>query len=207
MTHSFFQIMKHASIAALFFMAVLLGSLARAGDVDPAVMEKGKVQFMMCVACHGKQGEGTATAPPLAGSEWVMGPAENLIRIQLRGLRGPITVKGREYDIAGGMAPMAYQRDEQIAAVLTYVRQSFGNNAPAVEPAQVAALRGEVGKPQLTVADLVMPEGMTAVATAPASPSNKYANLDEDKSFPRWAVIGIIVALLAGLGLWLAKSK
>ena len=202
MIHSFFQIMKHAFIALIFSLCS-----ASANAVDPAVMEKGKVQFMMCVACHGKQGEGTAAAPPLAGSEWVMGPAENLIRIQLRGLRGPITVKGREYDIAGGMAPMAYQRDEQIAAVLTYVRQSFGNNAPAVEPAQVAALRDEVGKPQLTVADLVMPEGMTAVVTAPASPSNKYANLDEDKSFPRWAVIGIIVALLAGLGLWLAKSK
>ena len=186
-------------------MAVLLGSLACANAVDPAVMEKGKIQFMMCAACHGKEGEGTAAAPPLAGSEWVMGPAENLIRIQLRGLRGPIMVKGREYDIAGGMAPMAYQRDEQIAAVLTYVRQSFGNNAPAVEPAQVAALRDEVGKPQLTVADLVPHGG--AVPASPAAPSNKYANLDEDKSFPRWAVIGIIVALLAGLGLWLAKSK
>jgi hypothetical protein len=46
-----------------------------------------------------------------------------------------------------------------------------------------------------------------AVPASAASPSNKYANLDEDKSFPRWAVIGIIVALLAGVGLWLAKSK
>jgi mono/diheme cytochrome c family protein len=207
MIHSFFQIMKHAPIYALFCMAVLFGSLARANAADPAVMEKGKIQFMMCAACHGKEGEGTAAAPPLAGSEWVMGPAENLIRIQLRGLRGPITVKGREYDIVGGMAPMAYQRDEQIAAVLTYVRQSFGNNASAVEPSQVAALRSEVGKPQLTVADLIMPEGMVAVSTAPAAPSNKYGNLDEGESFPRWAVIGIIVVLLAGLGLWLAKSK
>lgn len=205
MIHSFFQIMKHASIAALFCMAVLFGSLARANAVDPAVMEKGKIQFMMCAACHGKEGEGTAAAPPLAGSEWVMGPAENLIRIQLRGLRGPITVKGREYDIAGGMAPMAYQSDEQIAAVLTYVRQSFGNNAPAVEPAQVAALRSEVGKPQLMVADL-MPHGAAVPASAAPS-SNKYANLEEGESFPRWAVIGIIVVLLAGLGLWLAKSK
>jgi mono/diheme cytochrome c family protein len=199
--------MKHASFAALFCMAVLSASLACAKDVDPAVMEKGRIQFMMCAACHGKEGEGTAAAPPLAGSEWVMGPAENLIRIQLRGLRGPITVKGREYDIAGGMAPMAYQSDEQIAAVLTYVRHSFGNNAPVLEPAQVAALRGEVGKPQLTVADLVMPEGVISVATAPAAPSNKYANLDEGGSFPRWAVIGIIVVLLAGVGLWLTKSK
>jgi len=207
MIHTFFQIMKHVFIPSLFCVAVLLGSLARANAVDPAVTEKGKIQFMMCAACHGKEGEGTAAAPPLAGSEWVMGPAENLIRIQLRGLRGPITVKGREYDISGGMAPMAYQSDEQIAAVLSYVRQSFGNNAPAVEPAQVAALRDEVGKPQLTVADLVMPEGMVAVDTVPAAPLNKYANLDEDASFPRWAVIGIIIALLAGLGLWLAKSK
>jgi mono/diheme cytochrome c family protein len=194
--------MKFAIIALIFSLCS-----ARADVVDPALMEKGKIQFMICAACHGQQGEGTAAAPPLAGSEWVMGPAENLIRIQLRGLRGPITVKGREYNIAAGMAPMAYQRDEQIAAVLTYVRQSFGNNAPAVEPAQVTALRSEVGKPQLTVADLIMPEGMAATATAPAAPSNKYANLDEGESFPRWAVIGIIVALLTGVGLWLAKSK
>ena len=202
MIHSYFPIMKPAFIALIFSLCS-----ASANVVDPAVLEKGKIQFMICAACHGQQGEGTAAAPPLAGSEWVMGPAENLIRIQLRGLRGPITVKGREYDIAAGMAPMAYQRDEQIAAVLTYVRQSFGNNAPAVEPAQVATLRGEVGKPQLTVADLVKPEGMVAVATAPAAPSNKYANLDEGESFPRWAVISLIVALLTGLGLWLAKSK
>jgi hypothetical protein len=54
------------------------------------------------------------------------------------------------------------------------------------------------------VADLV-PHG--GAVPASAAPSNKYANLDEGKSFPRLAVIGIIVALLAGLGLWLAKSK
>lgn len=201
MNHSFFQSMKSASFIALIFFFCLVSVRA-----DPAVMEKGKIQFMLCAACHGQQGEGTAAAPPLAGSEWVMGPAENLIRIQLRGLRGPITVKGREYDIAGGMAPMAYQNDDQIAAVLTYLRQSFGNNAPAVEPAQVEALRGEVGKPQLSVADLIKPEGMNAVTPTPAS-TNKYANLDEGESFPRWAVIGIIAALLAGVGLWLAKSK
>jgi len=199
--------MKSAFNFVWFCTAVLFGLPAFANAEDLALMEKGKVQFMLCAACHGQQGEGTAAAPPLAGSEWVMGPAENLIRIQLRGLRGPITVKGRDYDIAGGMAPMAYQNDDQIAAVLTYLRQSFGNNASAVEPSQVAALRGEVGKPQLTVADLIMLEGMAATTNKPATPSNKYANLDEGESFPRWAVIGIIAALLAGLGLWLAKSK
>lgn len=125
--------------------------------IDPAVMELGKAQYMLCAACHGQNAEGTPIAPPLAESEWVTGPASNLIRIQLRGLTGPITVKGTEYNFPGGMVAMAYQTDEQIAAVLTYVRNSFGNKAPAVKPEQVAALRSEVGKPQLTVEDLVKP--------------------------------------------------
>jgi quinoprotein glucose dehydrogenase len=124
---------------------------------DPAVMKSGKQQFIVCGACHGQSGEGTAAGPPLAGSEWVNGPAENLIRIQLRGLMGPVQVKGREYNIPGGMAALAFQNDEQIAAVLTYVRNSFGNAAPPVPAAAVSALRGEVGKPQLTAADLISP--------------------------------------------------
>jgi hypothetical protein len=86
-----------------------------------------------------------------------MGPVSNLIRIQLRGLTGPITVKGTEYNFPGGMAAMAHQSDAEIAAVLTYVRNSFGNKGSAVKPEQVTALRSEVGKPQLTVEDLVQP--------------------------------------------------
>jgi mono/diheme cytochrome c family protein len=125
--------------------------------VDPAVMEIGKVQYMVCAACHGQNGEGGPIAPPIAGSEWVTGPVSNLIRIQLRGLNGPITVAGKEYNFAVGMAAMSYQTDEQIAAVLTYIRNNFGNKASAVKPEQVAALRSEVGKPPLTVADLIQP--------------------------------------------------
>jgi mono/diheme cytochrome c family protein len=124
---------------------------------DPAVMAIGKVQFMICAACHGQDAMGGPAGPPLAGSEWVNGPVSNLIRIQLRGLQGPIKVKGTEYNFPGGMAPMAYQTDEQIAGVLTYVRNTFGNKAPAVKPEQVAALRSEVGKPQLTAAELTQP--------------------------------------------------
>jgi mono/diheme cytochrome c family protein len=125
--------------------------------IDPAVMEMGKVQFMVCAACHGQNGEGGPIAPPLAGSEWVHGPVSNLIRIQLRGLQGPITVKGTVHNFPAPMAPLAYQTDEQVAAVITYVRNSFGNKASAVKPEQVAALRSEVGKPMLTEQDLVKP--------------------------------------------------
>jgi quinoprotein glucose dehydrogenase len=124
-------------------------------NVDPAVMAAGKQAFMTCMACHGANAEGTVIAPPLAQSNWVNGPVENLIRIQLRGLQGPITVSGKKYAPPAPMMALPHQTDEQIAAVLTYVRNSFGNSAPAVTPEQVKALRGEVGKPMLTEADLV----------------------------------------------------
>ena len=128
--------------------------------LDPAVMELGKAQYVLCTACHGADGNGLPNlGPPLAGSEWVLGPVQNLIRIQLRGLTGPITVKGVEYNPPAPMAPMSYQTDEQLAAVLTYVRNSFGNKASPVTPEQVKALRGEAGKPFLTVDDLIPPGG------------------------------------------------
>lgn len=127
--------------------------------IDPAVMEIGKTQFLVCGACHGQNGEGVEGAgPPLANSEWVTGPVSNLVKIQLRGLKGKIVVAGKEYEFVAGMAPMAYQTDEQIAGVLTYIRNSFGNKAPAVTPEQVAPLRGEVGKPQIDVSELIQPK-------------------------------------------------
>lgn len=125
--------------------------------IDPAVMAIGKTQYVTCSACHGANGEGGPIGPPLAESEWVNGPVSNLIRIQLRGLTGPITVNGKEYNFPAPMAPLNYQTDEQIAAVLTYVRNNFGNKASAVTPDQVKALRSEVGKPMLTQADLIKP--------------------------------------------------
>jgi mono/diheme cytochrome c family protein len=125
--------------------------------VDEKLMEAGKGQYLVCGACHGQNGEGTPIAPPLAGSEWVTGPISNLIKIQLRGLQGPISVAGKEYNQPGGMAPLSYQTDEQIAGVLTYIRNSFGNKASGVKPEQVTALRSEVGKPQVTVEELTKP--------------------------------------------------
>ncbi|MBB5353804.1 mono/diheme cytochrome c family protein [Haloferula luteola] len=123
---------------------------------DAAVMEKGKQAFMLCAACHGLNGEGGPVGPPLAGSDWVAGPVSNLIRIQMRGLEGPITVAGKEYNFPAPMAPMgAASSDEDVAAVLTYVRNSFGNTAPPVSAEQVKMLRSEVGKPALKQADLI----------------------------------------------------
>jgi len=184
-----------------------------AASIDPAVLKTGKQQFMICGACHGQNGEGTAAAPPLAGSEWVSGPAENLIRIQLRGLQGPIHVKGQEYTMPGGMAALAYQTDEQIAAVLTYVRNSFGNSAPAVSPAAVTALRNEVGKPQLNARELAAPvaappgpEAKTVGAGAPASPTSKYDHLAPESSLTKWIALAAVLGVLAVLAHVLRKK-
>ena len=171
-------------------------SPADTAGVDPAFLKSGKQQFMICAACHGQGGEGTAAAPPLAGSEWVNGPEDHLIRIQLRGLRGPISVKGQEYNITGGMAALAYQSDEQIAAVLSYVRSSFGNSAPAVSPAAVAALRGEAGKPQLAAADFTpLTPRETALTTG------KYDSIAPPNSsgYLKWIALGIGILIVLGV--------
>jgi mono/diheme cytochrome c family protein len=131
--------------------------LAEAVPIDPAQMEIGKAQYLVCAACHGQNGEGGLAGPPLAGSEWVTGPVSNLVRIQLRGLKGPIEVAGKVYDFPAGMMALSYQTDEQVAGVLTYIRNSFGNKASAVKPEEVQALRSEVGQPQVTVQDLIKP--------------------------------------------------
>lgn len=127
--------------------------------IDPAVMEAGKTEYALCQACHGPDGNGVpGLAPPLAGSEWVMGPVENPIRITLRGLGGPIKVKGVDYNLPAPMMAVAHLSDAQLASVLTYVRNSWGNKASAVTADQVKAFRGEVGRPALQASELKAPQ-------------------------------------------------
>ena len=89
--------------------------------------------------------------PPLAGSEWVNGSPERVIRIVVYGLKGEVHVKGTTFNAAAmpvfGQVPgSAYSwSDDKIAAVLTYIRQEWGNKAPAITPEQVAAVRTSVG--------------------------------------------------------------
>jgi mono/diheme cytochrome c family protein len=94
-----------------------------------------------CAACHQPAGEGNGeTYPPLAGSEWVTGHDGRLVRIILHGLTGEIEVEGQTY--AGVMPPWgAMLKDEEVAAVATYIRSSWGNKATAVTAAAVAQIR------------------------------------------------------------------
>ncbi len=107
--------------------------------------EIGKRLFLAnCAACHQPTGLGLPNVyPPLAGSEWVQGPEERLIRIPLDGVSGPITVKGEHFN--NTMPPFGpVLRDEQIADVLTYVRSEWGNKAPAVSADKVKEVRAAV---------------------------------------------------------------
>ena len=102
-----------------------------------------KVFDTTCIACHQANGLGVpGQYPPLVATEWATGNEERMIRIVLHGLNGPITVEGKEYNNV--MAPLgAALRDEQIANVLSYVRASWGNSAPAVQPETVAKVRAD----------------------------------------------------------------
>jgi mono/diheme cytochrome c family protein len=97
-----------------------------------------------CVTCHQKDGKGLPNAgfPPLAGTKWVSGNEDRLIKVVLNGLHGPIEVAGTKYRGDVPMTPFgAMLKDEELAAVLTYVRNSFGNKAAAVLPEKVAQVR------------------------------------------------------------------
>ena len=101
----------------------------------------GASEYNICATCHQLDGKGLPNLyPPLAGSELLNGPAEKPIAIILHGLTGPVKVAGAEYNNI--MMPWGQAlSDEQIAAILTYERSSWGNTAGAVTADEVAAVR------------------------------------------------------------------
>lgn len=107
----------------------------------PAELAPGKkVYDQFCKACHMDDGSGVqAMNPPLNGTDWVVGDKERLIKVVLNGLNEPVEIKGEIYQNV--MAPHNFLDDRQIADVLTYIRQSFGNDASAIEASEVAAVR------------------------------------------------------------------
>ncbi len=111
-----------------------------------ADLSRGKAVYEnLCGLCHNNDGSGKpGQAPPFVNSEWVLGSPNRMIRIPLAGLAGPVQVNGQTWNLA--MPAMgAALPDDDLAAVLTYIRQSWGNKASAITPEQVKAVRTEVG--------------------------------------------------------------
>jgi mono/diheme cytochrome c family protein len=99
-----------------------------------------KVYDSVCLACHMADGSGVpGMHPPLIETEWVNGDKERLIEITLNGMSGKIEVNGETYNSI--MPPHSHLSDKQIADVLTYIRQSFGNNAGAITVEEVQKVR------------------------------------------------------------------
>ncbi len=129
----------------LALLVIAAGCSQPSGDNEPVaitdpVMARGEgVYFANCVACHLPKGTGLEGAfPPLAGSDYLADRGK-VVSTVLYGNDGPITVNGVQYN--GVMPGFAYLSDEEIAAVITYVFGSWGNDLPEVSPEDVAAVR------------------------------------------------------------------
>jgi mono/diheme cytochrome c family protein len=122
------------------------GAVVDKGPPDPMVVGK-RVFTQYCVVCHQTTGLGVAGQfPPLVASEWVVPSGwhgdNHLVKVVLNGLQGPVVVKGENYNNA--MAPWGgVLKDDQVAAVLTYIRNEWGNSAPPITPEFVAKIREE----------------------------------------------------------------
>jgi mono/diheme cytochrome c family protein len=110
-------------------------------EAQKALFELGRQQYaLVCAQCHQPDGKGQdGKAPSLRNSRFVLGPDKRLIRIVLHGMRGPVMVDGKEWNM--DMPSWAAMNDEQIAGVLTYVRREWGHEAAAVNPADVHSIR------------------------------------------------------------------
>ena len=106
-----------------------------------ASIARGKqVYLQVCLACHQVDAGGVqGMTPTLVKTTYVLGPKTPLIKIVLNGMTGAVTINGDDFHNV--MAPHSDLTDQQIADVLTYVRNNFGNKASAVTAAQVKAVR------------------------------------------------------------------
>ena len=149
-------------VALLGAAIVPNGGASAQGAVKPApsatqTRTGAQIFSTTCAACHQAHAEGTDVYPPLAGSEWVNGADNRLVRIILHGLNGEVEVQGNVYN--GAMPAWGpSMSDAEIAAVATYIRSNFGNKAPPVDVATVSQARAEhaTRKTPWTVAELLL---------------------------------------------------
>jgi nitrite reductase (NO-forming) len=100
-----------------------------------------------CSTCHQGNGEGLPDVfPPLAKSDYLMKDKERAIDVVLNGLTGKVTVNGKDYNSV--MPPMSQLTNDEIANILTYVTNEWGNSGPAVTPGEVAKVRALTKRPE-----------------------------------------------------------
>jgi uncharacterized protein len=122
---------------------IVSSAIVRTHRPDPTIHARGlEIYNKTCIACHGPEGKGVPLAfPPLDGSSRLVGNPDLPIRAVLHGLQGPVEAGGATFNNI--MAPLAELNDRDVADVLTYVRQSWSNDAPAVSAGEVAKTRAK----------------------------------------------------------------
>jgi mono/diheme cytochrome c family protein len=125
----------------LFFSAVISSFAVQEQPLPKGSMERGKkVYETYCLTCHQADGTGVPRLnPPLVKTSYVLGDKKRLIGIVLDGFDEQVEIEGEFY--ANVMAAQDYLKDQEIADVLTYVRNSFGNKASPVTEAEVKSAR------------------------------------------------------------------
>lgn len=115
-----------------------------------------------CGTCHQLDGKGLTASgfPPLSGSKWVTGNQDRLIKLVLKGLMGPMTVNGVKYSGQVPMTPFGgLMNDKDVADVLTYIRNAFGNKGSVISPQKVKEVRANVlGKKDFYQVDKLLSE-------------------------------------------------
>jgi mono/diheme cytochrome c family protein len=121
--------------------AAVPGAVLNLSDPEKDRVAAGEKLFRgACAACHQLDGGGQrGLAPPLRDSEWVTGPKGRLIRIALHGLRGPIELDGKTWNLE--MPGQSHLSDDELAKVFSYLRRAFGHQASCVDKDEVARVR------------------------------------------------------------------
>ncbi len=130
--------------APLWAQAVHKAEVASATAASAEEIKAGEAVYQtVCMACHQTDGKGIAGAfPPLAGSDYLLGNKERAVGVVLRGLEGEVIVNGVKYNSV--MPAMTQLSDTEIAAVITYALNTWGNKGGAVSTSLVAAERAKV---------------------------------------------------------------
>lgn len=138
------MIISSLLLVVIYLLAQTKPKSVSQGGVDKASLERGqKIYSTYCLACHQADGSGVpGLNPPLIKTKWVLGDKKKLITVILKGMDEPIEVDGEEYNNV--MASHAFLKDQEVADVLTYIRNSFGNKASVVTPTEVKTVRSTV---------------------------------------------------------------
>lgn len=173
-------------------------------------IEYGREKFnSVCSECHGFNGEGAENrAPPLAGSEWVHGNGRMLASLVLNGVQGPISVAGVVYTDSPGRGEVQVESemvgfktneavtDRDLAAILTYIRSSWGNAAPPIDEEVIVRVRQETagrdGSFTAAQLQLIQPDEGEVLAEAPELPKRGIVS-------PGWLdrpMLGLVVMLV-----------